>query len=370
MVCQNKSSNLTRKESLVRLFLGIGLVILTLYFQSVILLIMAIALILNAFFQKCYFYELLGINKEIKKQNSFFYSLPKYNPQPVFVLDKEFKFIYQNDASFEIFNKFKNEEITKYFQSLFDLDTLKKNKNATEIQYKFDENNIYLFEIIYELDLDLILVYATNITNVIKAEQEIVETQKDIIYRMGEIGETRSKETGNHVKRVAKYSELLALKYGLSQEDAELLKFASPMHDIGKVGIEDGILKKPGKLTPQEFEIMKTHAELGFNMLKSSDKPILKAASIVAHEHHEKWDGSGYPRGLKGEEIHIFGRITAVADVFDALGSERCYKKAWELDDIFKLFKEQSGKHFDPKLIDLFFENFDEFDKIRLEYKD
>ena len=134
--------------------------------------------------------------------------------------------------------------------------------------------------------------------------------------------------------------------------------------------IKDEILNKPGKLTDDEFKIMKTHSTLGFNMLKNSDKPILKTAAIVAHQHHEKWDGSGYPKKLKGEDIHIFGRITAIADVFDALGSERVYKKAWELDKIFELFKEQRGKHFDPKLVDLFFEHFDEINEIRLKYQD
>ena len=132
---------------------------------------------------------------------------------------------------------------------------------------------------------------------------------------MGEIAETRSKETGNHVKRVAEYSKLLALKLGLDEQTAEMLKLASPMHDIGKVGIPDNILNKPGKHTFEEFEIMKTHAQLGYEMLKHSTKPILQAAAIVAREHHEKYNAKGYPKGLRGEEIHIFARITAVADV-------------------------------------------------------
>ena len=142
------------------------------------------------------------------------------------------------------------------------------------------------------------------------------------------------------------------------------------MHDIGKVGIPDAILNAPRKLNEEEFEIMKTHAKLGYDMLKHSDKAILRAAAIVAHEHHEKWDGSGYPRGLQGEDIHIYGRITAVADVFDALGSERVYKKAWDLEDILKLFEEQKAKHFDPKLVELFFENLDSFLEIRDRFKD
>ncbi|MAD41364.1 MAG: hypothetical protein CL623_03125 [Arcobacter sp.] len=199
---------------------------------------------------------------------------------------------------------------------------------------------------------------------------EITNTQKEIIYTMGEIAETRSKETGNHVKRVAEYSYLLAIKVGLSEEEASILKLASPMHDIGKVGIPDNILNKPGKLTFEEFEVMKTHAQLGYEMLRHSKKPILQAASIVAKEHHEKYNGSGYPKGLKEKEIHIFARITAVADVFDALGSDRVYKKAWEDEKIFKLFNEEKGKHFDPDIIELFFANIDEISKIRDMFKD
>ncbi|MCG3718643.1 HD domain-containing protein, partial [Aliarcobacter butzleri] len=200
--------------------------------------------------------------------------------------------------------------------------------------------------------------------------QEIENTQKEVVFTMGAIGESRSKETGNHVKRVAEYSKLLALYYGLDEKEAELLKQASPMHDIGKVAIPDAILNKPGRFDENEREIMNTHAALGYEMLKHSNRPLLKMAAIVANEHHEKWDGTGYPKGLKGENIHIYGRITALADVFDALGSHRVYKKAWDDERIFNLFKEERGKHFDPKLVDIFFEHLDEFLKIRETFKD
>jgi len=200
--------------------------------------------------------------------------------------------------------------------------------------------------------------------------KELELTQKEIVFTMGMIGEKRSKETGNHVKRVALYSEVLARAYGLDENEVKLLKEASPLHDIGKVAIPDAILNKPGRFTPEEFEIMKKHATHGYEILKYSNRPLLKAAAIVAYEHHEKWAGGGYPRGLKGEEIHIYGRITAVADVFDALGSDRVYKKAWEDEKIFNLFKEERGKHFEPKLVDLFFENIDTILDIRSKLKD
>ena len=209
-----------------------------------------------------------------------------------------------------------------------------------------------------------------GIEQISSLNEEIINTQKEIIYTMGEIAETRSKETGNHVKRVAHYSKILALKYGLDEEEAEMLKLASPMHDIGKVGIPDSILNKPGRLTDDEFEIMKTHASLGYEMLKHSNKKILQAAAIVSKEHHEKYNGNGYPMGLKEEDIHIYARITAIADVFDALGSDRVYKKKWDDKDIFQFLKEERGEHFDPKLIDIFFENLDEILAFRDAHQD
>ncbi|WP_373070301.1 PAS domain S-box protein [Sulfurimonas sp.] len=209
-----------------------------------------------------------------------------------------------------------------------------------------------------------------DITELVKLNEDIINTQKEVVLTMGAIGETRSKETGQHVKRVSNFTYLLAKLYGLNDDEANLLKQASPMHDIGKVGIPDSILKKPAKLTLEEYEIMKTHAEIGYDMLKHSDRDILKTSAEISLTHHEKYDGSGYPRGLKGEEIPISGRITAIADVFDALGHDRVYKKAWELDRILEFFKEEKGKHFDPKLVDLLIENLDKFLEVKNSLKD
>lgn len=200
--------------------------------------------------------------------------------------------------------------------------------------------------------------------------KEIEETQREVVFTMGAIGERRSEETGNHVKRVAEYSYLLAKHYGLPETECEMLKQASPMHDIGKVAIADSVLNKPGLFNEEERKIMETHAQLGYDMLKHSNRSLLKAASIVAYEHHEKYDGTGYPNKTKGEDIHIYGRITALADVFDALGSDRVYKKAWGNEQIFQFFKDERGKHFDPNLIDIFFENLNDFLKIRDQLKD
>ena len=210
-----------------------------------------------------------------------------------------------------------------------------------------------------------------DITDIYDLKKEIEDTQKEVIFTMGSIGETRSKETGNHVKRVAEYSRVLADGIGLDDREIEMLVQASPMHDIGKVGIPDSILHKPGKLTNEEFEVMRRHSELGYEMLKGSSRPLMKLAATISLEHHERWDGKGgYPRNRKGDEISIAGRITAVADVFDALGSDRVYKEAWKDEKIFTLLKEERGKHFDPQLIDIFFDNLDRILKIREEYKD
>lgn len=194
------------------------------------------------------------------------------------------------------------------------------------------ENVIYMngFKALSEWERYLIDIYCTNVSVAfenIYLNEELESTQQEIIYTMGEITETRSRETGHHVKRVAEYSRLLAIKYGLSEQEAEVIRLASPMHDVGKVGIPDAILNKPGPLTQDEFEIMKTHSNLGYEMLKHSNKQVLNAAAIIAQQHHERFDGSGYPHGLRGEDIHLYGRITALADVFDALCSDRVYKR-------------------------------------------
>lgn len=200
--------------------------------------------------------------------------------------------------------------------------------------------------------------------------EEIVDTQREIIFTLGEIAEARSAETGQHVKRVAELCKLLGLKYGISEADAEILKMAASIHDIGKLGIPDSILLKPGKLTPEEFAVMKQHATAGYDMLKNSSRPILQAAATIAREHHEHFNGRGYPRGLKGEEIHLYSRIVALADVFDALGNERVYKAAWPLDKIVDLISSQRGEQFDPVLVDLLLAHLDEFAKIREELPD
>ncbi len=226
---------------------------------------------------------------------------------------------------------------------------------------------------ISEQDKELIRIFATNITAAYDnffLNKEIEDTQKEIITTLGEVVESRSKETGYHVKRVGAFSALIATKSGLSSQDVELIRSASPMHDIGKIGIPEMIINKPGKLTEEEFKIVRTHTIIGYDILKASERSILKTAAIIAQQHHEKWDGTGYPHGLKGEDIHIFGRITAIADVFDALDHKRVYKAPWTMEDIIKFFKESKNKHFDARLVDILLDNMDDFLKIRELYPD
>ena len=221
--------------------------------------------------------------------------------------------------------------------------------------------------------LNLVRLFCHNVSiayaNAILRD-EIEGTQRDIVHMLGEAIETRSKETGQHVHRVAEYCRLIALGVGFSEREAEILRMAAPLHDFGKIGVPDHILHKPGRLDADEWEIMKTHASLGGDMLAKSKREILQTAAIISSQHHEKWDGSGYPLGLRGEDIHIFGRISAVADVFDALGSRRCYKDPWSLDKIFSLFAEQRGRHFDPALVDWMLENREALLAVRDQFPD
>jgi response regulator RpfG family c-di-GMP phosphodiesterase len=226
---------------------------------------------------------------------------------------------------------------------------------------------------ISSIDRNILNIFTENLISIIDniyLHEVIDNSQKEIIYRLGEVVESRSNETGYHVKRVAYYSALLAELVGLPDDEIELIKSASPLHDVGKVAIPDAILNKPGKLEGEEWEIMKTHAIKGYNVLHGAGLVLLDIAAIIALTHHEKWDGSGYPQGLAKDDIHLYGRITSIADVFDALGSDRCYKKAWPLEKIINLFKEERGKHFDPRLIDLLMDNLDRFIEIRDRYQD
>src|SRR5574343_178344 len=203
---------------------------------------------------------------------------------------------------------------------------------------------------------ELLEIFCANVAITYEAlllREEIQDTQRSTVYIIGEAVEKRSKETGAHVRRVGELAALLADLVGMKAGDVEFMRQAAPLHDVGKIGIPDRVLNKPGKLDGEEWEIMQTHARISSELLNKSDKRILQLGAIIAHEHHERWDGQGYPRALAGEQIHVAGRIVALVDVFDALVSERCYKKAWSFEEALAYVKQQAGSQFDPKLVEL-----------------
>lgn len=190
---------------------------------------------------------------------------------------------------------------------------------------------------------------------------EIESTLKDTMMAMGEIEEIRSLDTKYHTKRVSKLSALIAKAYGVDEEGVKLIELTSPLHDIGKIGISDAILLKPGKLSTDEYDIMKGHATLGYKVLKHSNRLALRTAATIAYSHHEKYDGTGYPQGLKGDEIPLYARIVAIVDVLDALLSKRVYKEQWGLEEVKNHLLQENGKHFEPKLVTIVLENLDEY---------
>jgi response regulator RpfG family c-di-GMP phosphodiesterase len=216
------------------------------------------------------------------------------------------------------------------------------------------------FERLSETDTQLLQLFGQNIGVAFDSQSmfnEVELTQREMVYRLSEAVESRSKETSNHVKRMALSCKILGSAYGLDERETEVLYKAAPLHDIGKIAIPDNILNKPGKLTPEEWEVMKSHAQVGYDILATSELEVLRMGAVIAGGHHENWDGSGYPKGVKGEDIHVYARIAALADVFDALVNKRSYKDSWPLEDALQFIEEMRGIKFDPALVDLLFDN-------------
>jgi len=203
-----------------------------------------------------------------------------------------------------------------------------------------------------------------------KATTEIVQRENEVIMRLSKAAEFRDPETGEHIIRMANYSRLIAEALGLSEEECDMIYRASPMHDVGKVGITDKILLKPGKLDADEFDTMKAHTTIGYAILQDSPSKLMQVAAEIAHTHHERWDGKGYPKGLAGEDISLIGRIVAVADVYDALCSARPYKEPWPLEKAKAYIEENSGSHFDPKCVNAFLKAYGEVIEIAEQFKD
>lgn len=226
---------------------------------------------------------------------------------------------------------------------------------------------------ITQTDENIIKIIGSHFKNsveVVLKTREITESQKEIITLLTELCEKRSLESGNHVKRIVRFSEIIGRALGKTKEETDILGQASTLHDIGKLSIPDTILQKKGKLTDKEYLIMKHHSEIGYRMLMKSDKKILRAGAIIAYQHHEKYNGEGYPLGLKGDEIDIYAKIVALCDVFDALTSKRVYKSIWPIEEALNLIKRERGKHFAPEVVDAFFTLLPEIITVMEELKD
>ena len=203
-----------------------------------------------------------------------------------------------------------------------------------------------------------------------KATENLIKREHETLKILSKTAEYKDPETASHIARVAHYSKMLAREYGLNEKEQDLLFYSAPFHDLGKIGVEDKILLKPAKLDEDELKIMRNHSSIGYEILKDSESVYLQSGAIIALTHHEKFDGSGYPKGLKGKEIHIYGRIVAIADVFDALSSNRPYKNAWDFEKCIQFLKEEKGCHFDPELVDLFIQNEDKVFHIYNSFKE
>jgi len=289
--------------------------------------------------------------------------------------------IQDSNAAFQHILFYSGRELLdRHYSSLF----FGKNEPIESVIYRLQDSELYktqnymntgnkqikILQTTYiplkDLDhnIEKIICIHFDVTELVNLNDEIVKTQYDILMALGAAAEKKSKETGKHVKRVATYSRFLAEKIGLNVEQSVMIQMAAPMHDIGKIAIPEYILHKPGSLDAEERLLMKTHASSGYEILNHSDRPLMKLAAIIALQHHEHYDGNGYPNGLIGEDIDIAARIVAVADVFDSLSNARAYKAAWKQEEVMAFLAEQRGKQFDPELVDIILEHIDEINEL------
>ncbi len=272
------------------------------------------------------------------------YADPRFNPE----VDKKTGYRTRNILAIPLFDK--KGKILGVFQAV------------NKLSDGFVEEDLELFT--------LLGGYASSALENSILQRKVKEAYKEAIMRLSHAAEYKDPETYNHIVRVGLFAKLMAEKMGYEKEVCDSIMLAAPMHDVGKIGIPDAVLLKKGRLNDWEWEIMKKHTIIGYEILKDSSSELLQMAAIVALDHHEKWDGTGYPNGKKGEEISVWGRMTAIADVFDALLSKRPYKEPWPLDKTIDHMKSLKEKQFDPQLIDIFFDNLDEVMKIRETYRD
>lgn len=331
----------------------------------------------------------IQVAMNILKEDNYLFSFATQGTDALKIIEKEAQqldlilldVMMPGLSGFEVCRRIKENPITQHIPVIFltakvDIDSISKGFSLGAVDYISKPFHAEELQVRVKNHVQLSqakrLLEEHNITleAKVKYEQkrlltELEENQKEMIYMLTELMESTSDETGKHIKRVAEISALLAHYHpSLNQTDEETLLYASPMHDIGKMTVPYEILHKPGRFTPEEFEIMKAHTTNAYNLLRRSERKIIRAAAIIAYEHHEKWDGTGYPRQLKSFEIHIYGRIVALADVFDALTHSRCYKKPWSVEDVVIYIKERRSKQFDPEVVDILLGHISEFKEI------
>jgi response regulator RpfG family c-di-GMP phosphodiesterase len=258
------------------------------------------------------------------------------------------------------------QKAAQHFEDAYVLYTSSKNGGCNLLYLKHTAE-------LEKMDRQLLEVYTQSVAITfenINLQEELRDTQKELVYTLADAVEARSKDNGAHVKRVALTCEILARLYGLPEAQVMLIKTASPLHDIGKVAISDDILRKPGKLDSNEWALMQQHAQFGLEILQRSNRPLMKLGAEIALSHHERWDGTGYPNGLAGTAIPVSGRITALADVFDALGSRRSFKEPWSEGMVTEAIREGRGTQFEPALVDLLLDNLLTFNALRIEHPD
>lgn len=260
----------------------------------------------------------------------------------------------------ELISGLKGEVDLMYYGALDEMSEEERNEFIGNLKNNTDK--------LYNVLSENIVINAHD--KLLKLHSELETTQRELIFNMSAVIEMRSKETGNHVKRVSEYCRVMAELYGLPAEEVELIGQAAITHDIGKVVVPDNILHKPGPLTSQEREVMKGHTTAGFEILGKSKRRLLKTAAVIAKEHHERYDGNGYPDGVKGNKIHLYGRIMSAADVFDALISRRVYKSAWSPERVKEHFEGQRARQFDPDIAEIVIKNIDTFVDINKQYLD
>lgn len=299
-------------------------------------------------------------------------SLARSEPQPELVL---LDVMMPGMDGYEVCRRLKQDKLTQHIPVVFvtsmsEVEDEQKGFESGGVDYITKPVSPPLVQARVATHLRL-YAHERHLTAMVRARtQELESTRLEIIRRLGRAAEFKDDETGQHVIRMSHYTRILAQATGMAAEAVELLFNAAPMHDIGKIGTPEAILLKPGRLTPEEWEVMKRHPAIGAGIIGRHSHPLLNTARIVALTHHEKWDGSGYPRGLAGEAIPLVGRIVAIADVFDALTTERPYKKAWAIEESLDYLRQHSGSHFQPELVQLFIGCLPEVLKIRAMYAD